>query len=123
MTLRHAVAVSFLAAQVVLVVAAQIDGRKSFAWAPHTTQIAYTIDATVNGRPLTPADVRRRYGLSDFGWEVHSLDNLQEIVRQHARTYGRHDTVKVIVWYRINGRAPETWEWQSAGVSAGAPGR
>ncbi len=114
MSIRHAAAAVFLAAQGALVLAAQLGGGKSFAWAPHTTQIEYAIEATRNGQALTAREIRARYGLSDYGWEVHSIDNLTAIIAQHARTYGRHDDVQVAVRYRINGRPAAIWTWPPA---------
>jgi hypothetical protein len=54
---------AFLAAQVVIVAAGHLTGGRSFAWAPHTTQVSYTLDVTVDGRRLSTSEIRDRLGL------------------------------------------------------------
>ncbi len=111
MRLRLALGVAFLAVQVARVIGGQFSESKSFRWAPQTTQIWYELDARVHGQPLNARAIRRRYGIPRQGWEAHSIQDVKEIVKQHARTYGRHDGASVTIRYSVNGGPTMTWSW------------
>ena len=113
MSLRAGAAAVFFAAQAALVAFGVLGGNRSFSWAPHTTQIHYRLDASVDDLPLTAADVDRRFHVPQDGWEVHDIRNLQAIVTQYTRTYGRHEAIRVTLRYRINDGPERVWQWPS----------
>lgn len=109
--MRFALGVGFLTLQVILVVASQASPARWFSWAPHSAQVWYELDVTLDGRRLAPEEVAGRFGVPRTGWEAHALRNLQDILIQHTRTYGRHEDVAIVMRYRVNGRPVETWTW------------
>ncbi|HUF48182.1 MAG TPA: hypothetical protein VMM93_10220 [Vicinamibacterales bacterium] len=111
MTPRTLVAVIFLAGQVVLVVASQFGAARWFNWAPHSSQVQYTIVASADGRPLDAGEVSRRFGLAATGWEAHAVRNVQDIIVQYARTHGRDERLTVELHYSVNGRPGQVWTW------------
>lgn len=108
---RSLVGAVFLAAQAFLVILAQFNAASYFSWAPHTTQIRYELEVLVNGRELSRGETRRRFGLSNYGWEAHALQNLKDVLIQHGRTYGRADRTEVILRYSVNGGEIHIWRW------------
>lgn len=106
---RSLVGAAFLAAQVLLVILTQFDDASYFSWAPHTTQIQYELEVQVNGRKLSRDETRWRFGLSNYGWEAHALQNLKDVLIQHGRTYGRADRTEVTLRYRVNGGELQVW--------------
>ena len=109
--LLFAAGVAFLLLQGVLVVRARFVAAKDFCWAPHTTQVRYTIRTTAGGRALTDHEIALRYRVPATGWEAHSYRNLLDLVAQYERTYGARDRASVVVTYSINGRASRQWHW------------
>jgi len=112
--LRMFLAVAFLGGQVLLVVVSQFSEARGFSWAPHTAQVRYTVAVEVDGVPLAPGAIARRYGIPANGWEAHAIQNVKDLIMQHARTYGRHERSTVTMRYSVNGRPEETWTWTSA---------
>jgi len=110
-SLRTVIAILFLALQVVLVIRAQFVDTREFCWAPHTTQVRYTIETVIDGKPLTQDEITRRYHIPADWWEAHSWRNVSKLLAQYERTYGRNDRARVRLRYSINGREPETWTW------------
>lgn len=106
------VGVALLALQVVLVVQAQFGASRDFCWAPHTTQVQYSLQVNVGDRLLPEAEIAQRYGLRHgYGWEAHSYQNLINLIQQYEQTYGRSEQARVVLTYRINGHPPRTWSW------------
>jgi hypothetical protein len=100
---------TFLVIQTVLVVASQLGESRWFSWAPHTVQVRYRIEATLDGRPLDARAIGRRFGVPATGWEAHAVKNLQDLIEQYARTYGRDERLTVMLRYAVNGRPEQTW--------------
>jgi hypothetical protein len=111
MSLRTLIAILFLALQAVLVVRAQFVDARHFCWAPHTTQVRYSIETVVRDQPLTRGEIRRRYRIPAEGWDAHSWRNVIDVVAQYERTYGRNDGARVRLRYSVNGRQPKIWTW------------
>ncbi len=109
--LRVFLATTFLCAQVLLVVTSQFSEARWFSWAPHTAQVHYMMAVEVDGVPLAPDAVARRFGIPANGWEAHAIQNVKDLLMQHARTYGRHERSTVTMRYSVNGRPAETWTW------------
>ena len=110
---RAAVAagVAVLALQVGLVVYEHLGPTRYFAWAPNDYVVQYRLTATVDGRHLWPAAVRRRYHLAPRGIWYFPAQHIIDDVQQYDRTYGSADRVRVTLAYRLNGHAQRTWRW------------
>jgi len=109
---RSVLAGAFLALQAALVVRAHVVGTRFFCWAPHDMQTEYVIEATVAGRRLDDAAIRRRYLLASHGWDSHHWRNVASVLRQREERAARAEAAAAVVLrYRVNGRPPETWRW------------
>ena len=114
---RSVFAVAFFLAQVGLVIEAQFGESRHFCWAPHTTQIRYSLRVEVGGRVLRPQQVAQRYGLRwGYGWEVHSIRNLMDLIVQREETYGRLEGARITLEYSVNGAETEEWNWPGGPV-------
>lgn len=115
MDIRTIVGGSFLLVQCGLVIHSRFVDSRDFCWAPHTTQVHYTLRVEVGGRRLSSAEIARRYRVPGAeGWEGHSYRNLINLISQYERTYGRDDRARVLMRYRINGRELRRWDWPSS---------
>lgn len=107
-----AVGAALLVVQGALVIHGLFVESRDFNWAPHTTQVRFTIDVRLGGRTLPPDAVSTRYGLvHNAQWEAHSYQNLINLVRQRERTYGKEDGARVTLRYSVNGARTQTWSW------------
>lgn len=108
---------AFLLLQVGLIAESRFGEDRHFCWAPHTTQVEYSLAVEVDGRRLGRREISERYGLLwQYGWEVHSVENLKQLIRQRERGSaperdGRSEERRVLLTYSVNGRPPETWRW------------
>jgi hypothetical protein len=100
-----------LACQLALVAYEHLGPTRYFAWAPNDYVVQYRIAAVVDGRNLSPAQVRHRYHLSPHGIYYFPAQHIIDDLQQYERTYGRHDRVLVTLTYRLNGHARKTWRW------------
>jgi hypothetical protein len=105
------VGVLVLAIQVALVIFEHLGTTRYFAWAPNDYVVQYTLRASVNGRVLPPATLRKRYHLAPQGIYYFPAQHIIDDVQQYERTYGRNDRVHVTLIYRLNGHAQKTWRW------------
>jgi hypothetical protein len=74
--------------------------------------VSYTLDVTVDGRRLSASEIRDRFGLINYGWEAHAVQDLKTLIVQHGRTYGRGERCDVVLRYRVNGGPEQTWVWR-----------
>lgn len=111
-----ALGLAFLLLQLALVIQARFVEYRHFCWAPHTTQVRYSMQVEVEGRTLSAREAGARYGLAhDYGWEAHSVENLKQLVEQYERTYAGDQPARVRMEYSVNGKTPEVWRWPSEG--------
>lgn len=108
---RRALATAFFGLQAVLVARALFVESRDFCWAPHTTQVAYELAVTVDGRRLADDEVVERYGLVVYGWEAHAAANLIACVRAYESGRGKGDGATASLTYRVNGGEPRSWRW------------
>lgn len=102
----------FLSAQFLSIVYSQsFADTRYFCWAPNDYMVSYNIQVKVNGRELTPEEVRLRYRLPAKGVYQTMVGNLEELLRQYESTYGRNDHAEVILKYSTNGRPQQEWRW------------
>lgn len=109
--MRTAIGVAFLLFQLVMIVYARFVPSRYFCWAPYDAQSEYTLDVVINGRPLTPQEIRRRYRRPKQGVDNRSIQHVIDIVEQYERTYGRSDHAQVVMKYRVNGKEETQWQW------------
>ena len=111
---RSMIGVFLLAVQVGLVAHARFVPEKWFCWAPFDEHVAFSVQATVNGVELSPAEIAGRYRIRhDGAREYHALGNITSKLIQWERSYGREDEVTIRMKYRINGKEEKEWLWQS----------
>jgi hypothetical protein len=111
--MRAVFALSFLAAQLALIVYARFDSARYFTWAPHDAQNEYEIRASVDGVALDSAALQARYQLEPIGVDPRAIEHVLRTVRQYHETYGAHERSEVRVDYRTNGGPPQQWSWSS----------
>jgi len=108
--MRRALAALFLGMQLAAVAYARVSDTRYFCWAPFDRQNEYTIAVTVNGRPLTRAEVARRYRIRQADLESRSIAHVTGIVR-YAEQHYYHDGAAVTVRYTVNGLRKPDWTW------------
>ena len=59
--MRTAIGVAFLLFQLVMIVYARFVPSRYFCWAPYDAQSEYSLQVTIDGRPLANQEIRRRY--------------------------------------------------------------
>jgi hypothetical protein len=100
-----------LACQLCLVAYEHLGPTRYFAWAPNDYVVQYRLHASVDGHPLSAAQVRGRYHLPAHGLWYFPAQHIIDDVQQLERTYGAHDRVRVTLTYRLNGHPQQTWRW------------
>ncbi len=101
----------FFFIQVLGILAGRFTESKFFCWAPFDEISLFVIETEVNGKMLTPDEIRARYRIRPQGRENRSIHNVISIVRQYEDTYGSGELVVVKISYKINGHKKGTWYW------------
>ena len=109
--MRTIIGVAFLSFQLVMIVYARFVPARYFCWAPYDAQSEYTLHVTIDGRPLTPQEIRRRYRRPKHGFDNRSIQHLIDIVQGYEQTYGAGHHAQVVMKYRVNGRQEQQWQW------------
>jgi hypothetical protein len=110
MDIRTAIGATLLAAQALLIGYARTTEARYFCWAPFDMQTDYRVEVTLNGRALTPREVRERYRRPQTGVDNRSVRNLIDTIEGvEQRRSG--EQARVLLTYRINGRQEQTWRW------------
>jgi hypothetical protein len=133
-TLAVAVAAVILLAQVGINIWQHLGKARYFAWAPNDYLVTYDLQVNAKGRPLTPAEIQRRYrldlsdrigelsdatkarlGLSRLGHYVFEdpPQELKDRIRRYEETKGRKDAARVTLVYQLDGGREQTWLWPS----------
>lgn len=104
------IGLALLATQLALIVIARTTPARYFCWAPFDMQTDYKLDVTLNGRPLTPAEIRARYRRPAKGTDNRSVQNLIDILEGYEE---RHAAAPAIIrmTYRINGKEEQHWQY------------
>jgi hypothetical protein len=100
-----------LIAQLVGVVHARFVPARYFCWAPFDTMSTYTIHTTIDGRDLSPAEIKARYHKPAHQTDQRSIRAILDIVEQYETTYGKADNASVRVEYVTNGQRPTDWRF------------
>lgn len=103
-----------LSVQVVAVIWSLFSEVKYFGWGPHTTQTSFTVNVEIGNRELLPAEIDERYRFdSGRQWEGHGIGNVKAWIMQYEQTYGKRDTARVLLTYRVNGGPVCMWEYSN----------
>lgn len=111
---RVTVGLGLVLAQLILVLGAHLSTccqERYFVWAPNDYSIDYRINATVNGRILTGAEIFDRYRVPQIGFYEDPLERLAGVLRRRELAYGGNDRVDIVLEYEQDGRAPAKWLW------------
>ena len=96
------------------VIYARFVPSRYFCWAPFDMQTAYSADVEVNGRKLSPEEIRQRYRRGQTGVDNRSVQHVIDIFQQTEARYHRGDDTRITLRYRINGHIDGVWQWQNA---------
>lgn len=107
--LRVGLGALLLSAQLGAIVHARFVPSRYFAWAPYDRITLYRISAEVDGRRLTPAEIRARYGLPAHGRDNRAPRHVVDILSGYERTYGSREDARVLLRYRTNGGPERVW--------------
>jgi hypothetical protein len=108
---RTGLGVAFLAFQLSAIVYARFVPSRYFCWAPCDTQTDYVIQATIDGRAVTPAEIRRRYRRPARGADDRSPQHLIDILQQVEQRLPPGQQAAVTLTYRVNGKPEQIWQW------------
>src|SRR4051812_18978197 len=110
--MRTLIAMLLFAFQLGAIVYARFVPTRYFCWAPYDTQTDYVATATVNGKPLTATEFRRRYRRPQRGFDnrspQHLFDMLEQVERKRAQL-GERATRRVK--FPGNGKEVPEWPW------------
>lgn len=110
--LRWTIGLTLLVFQLSAIVYARFVPSRYFCWAPFDMQTDYRLDVTINGRRLSPTEVRQRYRRAAQGTDNRSFQHIIDIIEQTERHYHPEDQTEVIMTYRINGKQEEQWHYR-----------
>ena len=113
--MRVIIPLLLFAFQLGAIVYARFVPTRYFCWAPYDTQTEYWANATVNGHALTAPEFRERYRRPRHGFDnrspQHVIDMLEQVEQKRAAL---GEKASVVMKYRVNGKAPQTWRWPSS---------
>ena len=111
MNIRTAIGASLLAAQLLLIGYARTTEARYFCWAPFDMQTDYRLDVKVNGRTLTPREVRQRYRRPQTGTDNRAVRNLIDVIEGVETRRSGAERAEVRLSYRVNGKQEQLWRW------------
>ena len=85
-----------------------------YCWAPYDSQNEYTIETTVNGAPLTAAQIEERYRIPAVGVNPRMIRQVTDIVSYVEDVYRRSENATAKVRYKTNGGEEKVWLWQAS---------
>src|SRR5260370_28756480 len=104
--MRTLIAMLLFAFQLGAIVYARFVPTRYFCWAPYDIQTDYVATTTVNGKPLTGAEFRKRYRRSDRGFDNrspwHGIDMFRQVEEKRSKL-GEH--APSVMNYRVNAKA------------------
>lgn len=116
--MRWILGVALLAFQLGAIVYARFVPSRYFCWAPYDMQTDYRAEVTVNGRKLTPAEVRERYRRPAKGTDNRSVQHVLDIFEQTEQRYHPADQTSILIKYQVNGGPTKEWQWKTPVASA-----
>jgi len=109
MRLPNAVASLLLAGQLIGIARMPFVDDRYFAWSPHDQRTDFTVEATHQGRPVTPREIHQRYRLLPTEW--HATGDVFAVIRTAEARAPGGDRWQVTVRYRVNLAEEQTWTW------------
>ena len=109
--MRAAIAAAYLLFQAGAIVYARFVDARYFCWAPFDAQSEYRIEASVDGRPLAPGEIRRRYRRPALGVDNRSIRHVMDILEQVEQKQPPGERAEVTLRYRVNGGGEKEWRW------------
>jgi hypothetical protein len=111
--------VTALAIQVAAIVAAPLTQERHLAWAPLHEQAWFRIEASVQGQPLTEAQLEARYHLRGYhfdpasheSWQLNDLRHVYGVIDAIERGHAPEQQAMVRVTARVNGTPVSEWRW------------
>ncbi len=105
------IAAALIAAQLALIALARTTKARYFCWAPFYMQTDYQLDVTLDGKKLTPQEVRRRYRRPAKGADNRGVQNLIDIIQGYEERYAGPNKAEITMRYRINGKEEQVWRY------------
>ena len=109
--LPAAIAILLMTAQLLLIAKARTTPARYFCWAPFDMQTDYTLDVTLDGRKLSPPEIRQRYRRPAKGTDNRSVQNLIDIIQGYEERYAGNERAHILMRYRINGKQEQIWTY------------
>jgi hypothetical protein len=110
--LRWVAGGALLLAQAGGIVYSRFVPERYFCWAPYDIHTEFVIEARVGGRELNGEEIHARYHIPKAGADHRSPHNVIDLLRRVERRH-RDSSVEVVLRYRVNGGAEQTWRWPS----------
>ena len=101
----------FLSIQVILFIGSFTRSGKHFSWAPHNSQVKYTLECTINDSALDSRGIFNRYGLYSKGWEAHHEENIKAIILARERQSPETKKLSITYTYSVNGGPGQIWTY------------
>ena len=107
----------FLAAQVAWILTGPWRDHSYGNWAPFHEHATYTVEAVVDGEPLSPEQIRARYGCYAHFYDQETDRDWQLNRMSHGLGWNRvveaasPQQAEVSVRYRVNGGPEQRWTW------------
>jgi len=108
--LRWVAGAGFLVAQVGGIAYSRFVPERYFSWAPYDIHTEFAIEASMDGRQLSEAEIYARYHIPKTGADHRSPHNVIDLLRRVERRH-RSNSVEVVLRYRVNGGVERTWRW------------
>ena len=108
--MRTIAAAAILVFQLAMIVYARFVPSRYFCWAPYDVQTEYWITTVVDGRKLTPAEIRTRYRRTQHGTDNRSPQHVIDILEGVEKQYHPDDHAAVTMRYRVNGKEERVWQ-------------
>lgn len=130
-TLPIAVVAVVLLAQVGINIWQHTTQTRYFAWAPNDYLVTFDLQVNAGGRPLTAAEIQRRYRLdlsnrlsegtkAKYGFakvERYVFEDapqeLKDRIRRYEEKVGSKESAHVRLVYQLDGGKEQTWLWPS----------
>ena len=108
---RAAIGGAILLFQVAMIGYARFVPSRYFCWAPYDTQTEYWITASIDGRPLSAAEIRARYRRPGHGFDNRSPQHVIDILEGVERGSAGAARADISMKYRVNGKEEREWRW------------
>lgn len=109
--MKQLVGIAFLLLQLGGMVHARFVSSRWICWAPNDYATWYRLEVRVNGHSLSPAEIENRYQLPQEYVYQNPVQNIEDVIGQYERTYGRNDHTEVNLHYREVGGPLQQWQW------------